>query len=147
MSLATVTLSELDVHRTPSTSCATAVRLCEPLPTLLVFQETEYDGDGVESLPMELPSTKKSTNETVREPTMVTLASTGIVLLTMEPEAGDATATIRLPVGGGGTIGGGGSICANASCGAIQLPTTIASRAAARAILFVTAPRSRLGRR
>jgi len=126
--------------------------LCEPLPTLLVFQETEYDGvvalpDAVESLPMELPSTKKSTNETVREPTMVTLASTGIVLLTMEPEAGDATATIRLPVGGGGTIGGGGSICANASCGAIQLPTTIASRAAARAILFVTAPRSRLGRR
>src|SRR5437870_4489429 len=88
MSLATVTLSELDVHRTPSTSCATAVRLCEPLPTLLVFQETEYDGDGVESLPMKLPSTKKSTNETVREPTMVTLASTGIVLRSEERRVG-----------------------------------------------------------
>src|SRR2546426_2417143 len=88
VSFDTVTATGLDVHRTPSTSRATAVRLCEPLPTLLVSQETEYDG--VESLPMKLlPSTKKSTFWTVREPTMVTLASTGIVLLTAEPEAGD----------------------------------------------------------
>src|SRR2546426_806537 len=141
VSLATVTETRLDVHCTPSTSRATALRLCEPLPTLLVFQETEYDA--AESLPMKLPSTKKSTFWTVREPTMLTLALTGTVPLTMEPEAGDVTVTIRLPPGSGG----GGSICANASCGAIQLQTTTASKAAARAIPFFTAPRSRLRRR
>src|SRR3989442_8382586 len=133
VSLATVTEPRLDVHCTPSTSRATALRLCEPLPTLLVFQETEYDA--AESLPMKLPSTKKSTFWTVREPTMLTLALTGTVPLTMEPEAGDVTVTIRLPS------------CANASCGAIQLQTTTASKAAARAIPFFTAPRSRLRRR
>src|SRR5438876_426544 len=66
---------------------------------------------------------------------MVTLALTVTVPLTVAPEAGEVTVTIRLPS------------CADASCGTIQLPTTIASRAAARAIPFFTAPRSRLRRR
>jgi hypothetical protein len=124
LTLETVTETALDVHRIPSASRATAVRLCGPFATVLVFQETEYGG--VESLPMKLPSTKNSTFATVREPTMLTLALTGIVPLTVEPEAGEVMVTIRLPVGSGG----GGSNCAGANCGAIQPQLTIAQKTA-----------------
>ena len=59
---------------------------------------------------------------------MLTLAVTGTVALTVEPEEGDVTVTIRLPIGSG--IGSGGSICATAS-GGIPPNVNITSRAAA----------------
>jgi hypothetical protein len=46
---------------------------------------------------MSTPSRKKSTRETVSDPTMVTLAFTGIVSLTVEPAVGDVMLTVRLP--------------------------------------------------
>ena len=55
---------------------------------------------------------------------MLTLAVTGTVALTVEPEEGDVTVTIRL------LIGSGGSICATAS-GGIPPKVNITSRAAA----------------
>ena len=45
---------------------------------------------------MKLPSTKNSTFVTVREPMMLTLALTGTVSLTVEPDDGDVMVTIRL---------------------------------------------------
>jgi len=65
---------------------------------------------------------------------MLTLALTGIVPLTVDPEAGAVTLTIRLPPIGSGS---GGSNCARTGCGAIQLQTIIANRAATRAVLLV----------
>ena len=50
---------------------------------------------------------------------IVTLAVTGTVPLTGDPEAGDVTVTIRLPN------------CAWAGCGAIKLQPTSADRAVA----------------
>jgi len=43
------------------------------------------------------PSSWNWTPATVREPTIVTLALTVIVRLTVDPEVGDVTETIRLP--------------------------------------------------
>ena len=60
---------------------------------------------------------------------MLTLALTGTVPLTVDPEAGDVTVTIRLPS------------CANASCGAIQLQRINVNSAAARASLLIIPPR------
>jgi len=57
-----------------------------------------------------LPSRKKSTLETVREPTTLTLALTGIVPLTGDAEPGDVMVTMRLPPGSGR----GGNSCAKA---------------------------------
>jgi hypothetical protein len=110
--LDTVTVTGLELHRTPRMSVATAVKVCERLLVLVVSQRTEYGAEV--SLPMKLPSTKNSTFVTVREPMMLTLALTGTVSLTVEPDDGDVMVTIRLPVGGGGSIGGGGRICAEA---------------------------------
>jgi len=130
--LETVTVTGLDVHSTPSTSLATAVRVCEPWLAVVVFQETEY-GAEVSSAPRLLPSSVNWTPWTVREPTMVTLALTAVVPLTVDPEAGDVTATIRLPpIGSGsGSGGSGGSNCARAGWGAIKLQPSSAHRAVA----------------
>src|SRR5207302_1811386 len=122
--LATVTVTGSDVHRAPSTSLATAVRVCEPLLAVVVFQETEY-GAEVSSAPRLLPSSLNWTPWTVREPTPLTLAVTATVPLTVDPGAGDVRVTIRLPD------------CARTGCGAIQLQTIIADRAARRAILLI----------
>src|SRR6267143_1919694 len=113
----------------PSRSRATAVRVCEPLPTVVVFQEIEY-GAEVSGAPRLAPSSLNCTLETVREPTMLTLALTGVVPLTGEPEAGDVMVAIRLPPG----RGSGGSSCAKA-WGTIQAEKTISSRTAALASL------------
>src|SRR2546422_7251799 len=119
MSLDTVTVTGLDVHSVPrSPSLATAVRVCEPLLVVVVFQETEY-GAEVSSAPRLLPSSLNWTPATVRLPTMVTLAVTGTVPLTVEPEAGAVTLTIRLPN------------CAWAGCGAIRPQPIIAHSAVA----------------
>src|SRR2546422_8613413 len=104
--LATLTVTGSDVQ-VVSRSRATAVRVCEPLLVVVVFQETEY-GAEVSSAPRLLPSSLNWTPATVRLPTMVTLAVTGTVPLTVEPEAGAVTLTIRLPN------------CAWAGCGAIN---------------------------
>ena len=55
VSLNTVTVTPSEVNRMPSRSRATAVNVCEPLPTVFVSQGTEYDA--VVSSPMKLPST------------------------------------------------------------------------------------------
>ena len=59
------------------------------------------------------------TPATVRAPTIVTLAVTGTVPLTVDPEAGDVTLTTRLPN------------CAWAGCGAIRPQPIIADSAIA----------------
>src|SRR5687767_13901664 len=71
---------------------------------------------------MRLPTAKKSTRETVREPTMLTLALTGIVPWTLDPWPGDVRVTIRLPPGGG-------SNCAMAGATAPIVRTSAARRA------------------
>src|SRR2546425_321631 len=58
----------------------------------------------------------------------LTLAVTDTVPLTVDPEAGEVTVTIRLPV----------PSCAWAGCGAIRLQPTIANRTATQAILLFT---------
>ena len=55
---------------------------------------------------------------------MLTLALTGTVSLTVEPEAGDVMVTTRLPV-----EGGGGSNCAVAGAAAPIIRTSAAKRA------------------
>jgi hypothetical protein len=92
-----------------------------------VFQETEY-GAEVSSAPRLAPSSLNCTLATVRAPTMLTLALTGTVLATVEPEPGDVIVTIRLPPGSGR----GGSNCARA-WGAAEPTNT--NRAAALASL------------
>src|SRR5438309_8576365 len=62
LTLETVTVTGPEFQRTPKISCATAVKVCEPLPTVRVSQETEYGA--LVARPMKLLSTKKSTNET-----------------------------------------------------------------------------------
>jgi hypothetical protein len=94
--LETVTVTEFDVHRTPRRSLATAVKVCDPLLTFAVFQETWYGSD-VSSPPIFPPSTLNWTPITVRLPTMLTLALTGVVFLTVEPDEGDVMVTINLP--------------------------------------------------
>jgi hypothetical protein len=96
------------------------------LPELVVFQETEY-GAEVSRAPRLAPSSWNCTLETVREPTMLTLALTVAASLTVAPELGDVMATIRRPPGSGS----GGSSWANA-WGGIQARLKTA-RAAAQA--------------
>jgi hypothetical protein len=91
----TVTVTEFEVNWRPSASRATAVRVCEPLLAVVVSQETEYGGL-VSSAPRLEPSSLNWTPRTVRRPTMVTLALTGTVLETVDPDAGDVILTIRL---------------------------------------------------
>jgi hypothetical protein len=52
--LDTVTVTGTEFHRTPRISIATAVKVCEPLLVLVVFQPTEYGAMG--ALPIKLPS-------------------------------------------------------------------------------------------
>src|SRR5207247_10591971 len=59
----TVTVTGEEVVRLPAASRAVAVRVCEPLPTDVVFQETEY-GDDVSSAPRLAPSTRNCTPAT-----------------------------------------------------------------------------------
>jgi hypothetical protein len=73
------------------------------LLAVAVFQETEY-GAVVTSAPRLAPSSLNWTPATVSDPTMLTLALTGTVPETVEPEAGEVTVTARLLRGG--------SICA-----------------------------------
>src|SRR5204862_27971 len=56
----TVTVTGEEVVRLPAASRAVAVRVCEPLPTVVVFQETEL-GDDVSSAPRLAPSTRNCT--------------------------------------------------------------------------------------
>src|SRR5258706_4633257 len=100
--LFTVTVTGEEENLTPRISVATAVRVCEPLLVAVVFQETEY-GAEVSRAPRLAPSSRNCTLETVREPTMLTLALTEVVPLTGEPEPGDVMVTIRLPPGSGGS--------------------------------------------
>src|SRR5687768_3039907 len=130
MSLATVTVTGLDVHVLPSESRASAVRSCEPLVAAIVFQGTEY-GALVSAVPMLTPSAWNWTAATVRAPTTLTLALTGTVPVTTEPEAGDVTVTIRLP-----------GRSAEARSGAMHAYRTIVSRAVVRASLLVIGPRA-----
>src|SRR3989442_186233 len=125
-SLDTVTVIMSEAYWTPTLSVATAVRVCEPLSTVVVFQETEY-GALVSSAPRLTPSTLNWTPTTPRESSPVTLALTGTVPVTVDPEAGEVIVTINLPGGGGST---GGGICAEA-WGGIQGSMEIKIRAAA----------------
>ena len=121
--LDTVTVTESEVHRTPSRSRATALRVWEPLPVLVVSQETAY-GDEVSSAPRLAPSSWNWTPTTVIRPTIVTLALTEIVPETVDPDAGDVMLTTRLPN------------WARAGDGVIEIQQKITDRTAARASLI-----------
>ena len=81
----TVTLTGDEVVRFPAASLATAVSVCEPFPTLVVFQEIEY-GDVVSSEPRLAPSTRNWT------PTTPTLSEAEALTVvdpdTVAPDAG-----------------------------------------------------------
>src|SRR5206468_15417 len=94
----TVTVTGDEVVRFPAASLAIAVRVCDPLPTVVVFQGIEY-GDDVSCAPRLAPSSLNCTPATRRLPMMVTLALTVIVPETVEPEVGDVMSTIRVPPG------------------------------------------------
>src|SRR5438552_17420971 len=97
--LSTVTLTAVEVVVLPAASRATAVKLCEPLLAVVVFQETEY-GATVTSAPRFAPS---SLNCTPTTPTLsVALAATVIVLATVAPAVGAVIET----AGGGVSAGG-----------------------------------------
>jgi hypothetical protein len=129
--LETVTVTGLEVNRRPSTSRATAVKVCDPLLVVAVSQETAY-GAPVSSPPRLTPSSLNWTPMT-RIPAALRLAWTAIPPLTVEPEVGEETVTTRLPPGRGGSIGGsiGGRSCAKAGLGAIQATLRITAIAAA----------------
>src|SRR5437867_312477 len=81
----TVSPPSLEVALPLSASRAAAVRVCEPLPTVVVFQDTEY-GDAVSSAPRLAPSTRNCTPAT---PTLSEAeALTVTVPDTVAPEAG-----------------------------------------------------------
>src|SRR5437867_71124 len=61
--LLTVTMTAADVVRLPAASRATAVTLCAPSPTLVVFHVREY-GEVVSSAPRSTPSTRSCTAAT-----------------------------------------------------------------------------------
>ena len=91
--LVTVTVTATEVVVFPAASRATAVKVCEPLATDVVFHETEY-GAVVSSVPRLAPSSRNCTPTT---PTLsAAVAVTVIVPLTVAPLAGD----VRLTVGG-----------------------------------------------
>src|SRR5947207_8361027 len=94
--LDTVTVTGSEVDRRPWKSRATAVRVWEALPVVVVSQETEYGAD-VSSAPKLAPSSVNWTPTTVREPMIVTLAETGTEPETLDPDLGDVMVTMRLP--------------------------------------------------
>src|SRR5206468_621363 len=59
----TVTVTGAEAYRSPRAEERRAGRVCEPLPTVAVFQETEY-GDEVSSAPRLAPSTRNCTPAT-----------------------------------------------------------------------------------
>src|SRR5207253_1077092 len=63
VSLNTVTVTGAEVVRLPAASRATAVRVCEPLLAVVVFQETEY-GAAASSTPRLAPSSRTCTPPT-----------------------------------------------------------------------------------
>src|SRR5438552_10351644 len=113
-SLNTVTVPGSEVHRRPSRSRATAIRLWEPPPVLVVSQETSY-GVEVSSAPRLAPSSLNWTPATVREP----------VPETVDADAGDVMLTTTL------------SNWARAGVGVIQTQQKITARAAARSSFFI----------
>src|SRR2546426_7209079 len=102
----TVTADAADVVVFPAPSRATAVRVCGPSGTVVVFQLMVY-GTAVSSGPSGDPSTKNCT------PTTATLseasARTAAVPFTDAPLVGEAIAT------GGGAVAGGDPVTSNAS--------------------------------
>src|SRR5207247_10532598 len=109
----TVTLTGDEVVRFPAASLATAVRVCEPLPTVVVFQETEY-GEAVSSAPRLAPSTRNCTPATpiLSEAEALTVT----VPDTVAPDAG------ALMLTEGGVVSGGGG----------DEPPLVTSKASAR---------------
>src|SRR5687767_10767361 len=85
--LDTLILTGSERNLTPSASRATAVKVRDPLPVVVVSQETEY-GALVSCLPRLTPSSSNWTPAT-RAPTGLTLALTVIVPATVEPAAGE----------------------------------------------------------
>src|SRR5437773_3838605 len=128
-SLNTVTVPGSEVHRRPSRSRATAIRLWEPPPVLVVSQETSY-GAEVSSAPRLAPSSLNWTPATVREPMIVTPALTAMEPETVDPDAGDVMLTTRLP----------NCNWARAGDGVIETQQRITDKAAARAILIRILP-------
>ena len=106
--LETVTVTEFDDHWRFARSRATAIKVCDPFFAVIVSHETEY-GAEVSSEPRLLPSSLNWTPWTVSEPTILTVALTGVGPLTVEPEAGDVIVTMRLPTGSGKGGTGGSS--------------------------------------
>src|SRR5436309_539311 len=99
--LETVTVTPAEVVRLPAASRAVAVRVCEPLLVLAVFQETEY-GEVVSSAPKAAPSSR---NWTPATPTLSeALALTAVVPDTVAPPAGEVMLTV------GGVVSGGGAL-------------------------------------
>src|SRR5947208_4845987 len=91
VSLDTVTVTAADGAVLPAASRATAVKVCEPLPAVVVSQETEY-GAVVSSPPRLAPS---SLNWTPTTPTLSdALAATVVVLETVDPPAGAMMLTV-----------------------------------------------------
>src|SRR5436190_388665 len=96
--LETVTVTPAEVVRLPAASRAVAVRVCEPLPVLAVFQETEY-GEVVSSAPKAAPSSR---NWTPATPTL----SEAVALTAVVPERAEEQACEVLLKGGGVWSGG-----------------------------------------
>src|SRR6202035_2667952 len=91
VSFETVTVTAVAVAVLPAASRATAVNVCEPLLTVVVFHETEY-GAVVCSTPKVAPSRRNCTPTT---PTLSeALAVTAIVPLAVAPLAGAVTLTV-----------------------------------------------------
>src|SRR5207245_2799146 len=97
----TVTVTGSEVVMLPASSRATAVRVCGPSLVVLGSQETAY-GDVVSSPPRLPPSSLNCTPLTIRLQIMVTLAVTGVVPPTVDPDLGEVRVTTRLPGSGSG---------------------------------------------
>ena len=97
----TVTETADEVLRLPAASRATAVNVCAPFPTVVVFQETEY-GEDVSSAPRFDPSTRNCTPAT---PTLSdAVALTVIVPDTLAPFAGELMLTLGTVVSAFDTV-------------------------------------------
>src|SRR5207247_10148523 len=85
--LDTVTVTESEVHRTPSRSRATALRVWEPVPVLVVSQETAY-GDELSSAPRLAPTSWTWTPTTALKPPIGPLPVTELVPEPVDTDAG-----------------------------------------------------------
>src|SRR5436309_6741516 len=93
VSLDTVTVTAADGAVLPAASRATAVKVCEPLPAVVVSQETEY-GAVVSSPPRLAPSSLNWT------PTTPTLSDAFAVTLTVPPTVAPFAGDVMLTAGG-----------------------------------------------